>query len=102
MTWRTAIYGLCENDHIASLFASRNLWALPYLREHFTAGLIASPSVPKSTNAFIQRFLSAQTHLATFIEQMSICCQILLPSFSFDVDRHGFQIFVKEKTHSSP
>lgn len=88
-------YRLHGNEHIASLFASRNLWALPYLRGHFTAGLITLPAVSKSTNAFIQRFLSAQTHLANFIEQVSICCQI--PSFSFDVDQHGFQIFVKEK-----
>jgi hypothetical protein len=88
-------YGLHGNKHIASLFASRKLWALPYLRGRFTAGLISSPAVSKSTNAFIRRFLSAQTHLANFVEQVSICCQI--PSFWFDVDHHGFQIFVKEK-----
>ncbi|CAD6260786.1 unnamed protein product [Miscanthus lutarioriparius] len=65
-------YGLHGNEHIASLFASRNLWALPFLRGRFTSGLITSPAVSKSTNAFIQRFLSAQRHLANFIEQVSI------------------------------
>uniref|UniRef100_K3YDJ2 Protein FAR1-RELATED SEQUENCE n=2 Tax=Setaria italica TaxID=4555 RepID=K3YDJ2_SETIT len=65
-------YGLHGNRHIASLFASRNLWALPYLRGHFSAGLTASPSVSKSINAFIQRFLSIQTRLANFIEQVSV------------------------------
>lgn len=65
-------YGLHGNKHIASLFASRKLWALPYLRGRFTAGLISSPAVSKSTNAFIRRFLSAQTHLANFVEQVSI------------------------------
>lgn len=65
-------YGLHGNKHIASLFASRKLWALPYLKGRFTAGLISSPAVSKSTNAFIRRFLSAQTHLANFVEQVSI------------------------------
>ncbi|CAL5067997.1 unnamed protein product [Urochloa decumbens] len=64
-------YGLHGNRHIASLFASRNLWALPYLRGHFSAGLNASPAVSTSINSLIQRFLSAQTRLANFIEQVS-------------------------------
>lgn len=42
----------------------RTLWALPYLRSHFFAGMpVAGPL--KSINASIQRFLSAQTQLAT-------------------------------------
>ncbi|KAJ1271140.1 hypothetical protein BS78_06G106100 [Paspalum vaginatum] len=65
-------YGLHRNRHIASLFASRNLWALSYLRGHFSAGMTASPDVSKSINAFIKRFLRAQTCLANFIEQVSI------------------------------
>ncbi|CAN6248764.1 unnamed protein product [Urochloa humidicola] len=65
-------YGLHGNRHIASLFASRNLWALPYLRGHFSAGLNASPAVYKSIHAFIQRLLSAQTRPANFIEQVSV------------------------------
>nr|CAB3484600.1 unnamed protein product [Digitaria exilis] len=48
----------------------KNLWALPYLRGHFSAGLTASSAVYKSINAYIQRFLSAQTHLDNFIEQV--------------------------------
>jgi hypothetical protein len=47
----------------------RTLWALPYLRSHFFAGMpVAGPS--KSINASIQRFLSAQTQLAHFVEQV--------------------------------
>lgn len=47
----------------------RTLWALPYLRSHFFAGMpAAGPS--KSINASIQRFLSAQTQLAHFVEQV--------------------------------
>jgi hypothetical protein len=65
-------YGLHGNTHIASLFASRNLWALPYLRGHFSAGLTAPSAASVSINAFIQRLLSAQTCLANFIEQVSI------------------------------
>ncbi|KAF8703201.1 hypothetical protein HU200_031989 [Digitaria exilis] len=65
-------YELHRNSHIANLFASRNLWALPYLRGHFSAGLTASSAVYKSINAYVQRFLSAQTHLDNFIEQVSV------------------------------
>ena len=65
-------YGLHGNRHIASLFESRNTWALPYLRGHFSAGLSASPRVSKSINDFIQRFLSAQRRLSHFIEQVRI------------------------------
>ncbi|KAL6650766.1 hypothetical protein ACP70R_009691 [Stipagrostis hirtigluma subsp. patula] len=64
-------YELHGNRHIASLFASRNLWALPYLRGQFSAGLTASPPVSKSINAFIQRFLRDQTHMTNFIEQVA-------------------------------
>lgn len=65
-------YGLHGNGHIASLFASRTLWALPYLRGQFFAGLLASPETSKSISVFIQRFSSAQTRLAHFIEQVSL------------------------------
>ncbi|KAM0903894.1 hypothetical protein ACQ4PT_018386 [Festuca glaucescens] len=65
-------YGLHGNRHIASLFASRNIWALPYLRGHFSAGLTASPGVSKSISDFIQRLLSAQRRLSHFIEQAAV------------------------------
>lgn len=62
-------FGLHMNRHIINLFTFRSLWALPYLRNHFFAGLtVASQS--KSINSFIQRFLSAQTRLAHFVEQV--------------------------------
>lgn len=64
-------YGLHGNRHIASLFASRNLWASPYLRGHFLAGLTALPEVSKIKD-FIQRLVSTQTCLSRFIEQVAI------------------------------
>ncbi|KAK3018496.1 hypothetical protein RJ639_003581 [Escallonia herrerae] len=69
--WRDMVNssGLHTNRHITSLFALRSLWALPYLRSHFFAGMTTTAH-SKSINAFIQRFLSAQTRLAHFVEQV--------------------------------
>ncbi|XP_040255092.2 protein FAR1-RELATED SEQUENCE 11 isoform X4 [Aegilops tauschii subsp. strangulata] len=64
-------YGLHGNRHIASLFASRKLWASPYLRGHFLAGLAALPGISKIKD-FIQRLLSAQTCLSRLIEQVAV------------------------------
>ncbi|PHT63667.1 Protein FAR1-RELATED SEQUENCE 11 [Capsicum annuum] len=71
--WRDMVnsFGLHTNRHIASLFSLRSLWALPYLRSHFFAGMTTT-SHSKSINAFIQRFLSAQTRLAHFVEQVAV------------------------------
>lgn len=73
MGWRDMVnsFGLHTNRHIANLFALRSLWALPYLRSHFFAG-ITTTGLSKSINAFIQRFLSAQTRLAHFVEQVAV------------------------------
>lgn len=71
--WRDMInsFGLHTNRHITNLFALRSLWALPYLRSHFFAGMTTTGQ-SKSINAFIQRFLSAQTRLAHFVEQVAV------------------------------
>lgn len=84
--WRDMVnsFGLQTNRHIASLYALRNLWALPYLRSHFFAGM-TTPGHSKSINAFIQRFLSAQTRLAHFLEQVSSLCQLLTASMNVDL-----------------
>ncbi|KVH93514.1 FAR1 DNA binding domain-containing protein [Cynara cardunculus var. scolymus] len=73
MGWRDMVnsFGLHTNRHINTLFASRTLWALPYLRSHFFAGMTTTGH-SKAINAFIQRFLSAQTRLAHFIEQVAV------------------------------
>ncbi|XP_076906775.1 protein FAR1-RELATED SEQUENCE 11-like [Bidens hawaiensis] len=73
MGWRDMVnsFGLHTNRHISSLFSTRNLWALPYLRSHFFAGMTTTAH-SKAINAFIQRFLSAQTRLAHFIEQVAV------------------------------
>lgn len=69
--WRDMVdfFGLHTNRHIANLFALRTLWALPYLRSHFFAGMTTTGH-SKAINSFIQRFLSAQTRLAQFVEQV--------------------------------
>ncbi|KAG6475360.1 hypothetical protein ZIOFF_064578 [Zingiber officinale] len=69
--WREMVssFGLHSNRHIANLFTLRTQWALPYLRSHFLAGLTLK-TTSKSVNAFIQRFLSAQSRLAHFVEQV--------------------------------
>lgn len=77
--WRDMVnsFGLHTNRHVINLFTFRSLWALPYLRSHFFAGLtVASQS--KSINSFIQRFLSAQSRLAHFVEQVFHLFQSLL------------------------
>ncbi|KAH9606009.1 hypothetical protein KSS87_021028 [Heliosperma pusillum] len=71
--WRDMVhsFGLHANRHIANLFASRSLWALSFLRSHFMAGLTTAGQ-SKAINAFIQRFLSAQTRLTHFVEQVAV------------------------------
>lgn len=71
--WRVIIdkFGLHTNRHITNLFTFRTLWALPFLRSHFFAGMTSS-GLAKAINAFIQRFLNSQTQLAHFIEQVAI------------------------------
>ncbi|CBI22921.3 hypothetical protein VitviT2T_006080 [Vitis vinifera] len=70
--WREMInkYGLHENKHIASLYALRTYWALPFLRCYFFAGMMTTFQ-PESINALIQRFLSAQSQLDHFIERVA-------------------------------
>ncbi|KAL8257345.1 hypothetical protein R6Q59_029386 [Mikania micrantha] len=70
--WREMVdaYGLRGNKHIVSLYALRMFWALPFLRCHFFAGM-TSTFQPEFINAFIQRFLSAQSVLEDFVEQVA-------------------------------
>lgn len=69
--WREMVdtYGLHGNKHIVSLYALRTFWALPFLRCYFFAGM-TSTFQPESINAFIQRFLSAQSVLENFVGQV--------------------------------
>lgn len=70
--WREMVnsFGLHTNRHIINLYGLRSFWALPFLRSHFFAGM-TTIGQSKSINAFIQRFLSAQTRLAHFVEQVA-------------------------------
>lgn len=81
--WRDMVssFGLHSNRHIVNLYGLRSFWALPFMRSHFFAGM-TSIGQSKSINAFIQRFLSAQTRLAHFVEQVW-CYLLLFISFFF-------------------
>ncbi|KAM7501180.1 hypothetical protein LguiB_000084 [Lonicera macranthoides] len=70
--WRemVEIYGLHGNKHIVSLYALRTFWALPFLRCYFFAGMTSTVQ-SESINAYIQRFLSTQSILENFIEQIA-------------------------------
>ena len=63
------VYGLHTNKHVASLYGLRTFWALPYLRCYFFAGM-TSTIYAESINSFIQQFLSAQSQLDNFVEQV--------------------------------
>ncbi|KAL0391153.1 UNVERIFIED_CONTAM: protein FAR1-RELATED SEQUENCE 11 [Sesamum calycinum] len=70
--WREMvdIYGLHGNKHIVSLYALRTYWALPFLRSYFFAGM-TSTFQSELINSYIQRFLSAQSELDNFVEQVA-------------------------------
>lgn len=82
-------FGLQSNRHIVNLYDLRSLWALPFLRSHFFAGM-ATIGQSKSINAFIQRFLSAQTRLAHFIEQ--VCCPLFSSTTNLISVLHLFSV----------
>ncbi|XP_057452114.1 protein FAR1-RELATED SEQUENCE 11-like [Lotus japonicus] len=71
--WREMVcsFGLHSNRHMVNLYSSRSLWALPFLRSHFLAGMTTTGQ-SKSINAFNQRFLSAQTRVAHFVEHVAV------------------------------
>ncbi|GJZ55757.1 FAR1-related sequence 11-like protein [Tanacetum coccineum] len=71
--WREMVdnYGLHENKHIVSLYALRTFWALPFLRCYFFAGMTSTFQLD-SVNTLIQRFLSAQSVLENFVEQVEV------------------------------
>ncbi|KAH6808511.1 FAR1-related sequence 11 [Perilla frutescens var. frutescens] len=70
--WREMVdvYGLHGNKHVVSLYALRMYWALPFLRSHFFAGM-SNTFQSEMINSYIQRFLSAQSMLDDFVEQVA-------------------------------
>lgn len=101
--WREMVnsFGLHTNRHVINLYGLRTFWALPFLRSHFFAGM-TTIGQSKSINAFIQRFLSAQTRLAHFVEQ--VCCYhcycfLLFLYFSFSI---SCLVILRVKTIFSP
>lgn len=77
--WRKMVdmYGLHGNRHIISLYALRSFWALPFLRNSFFAGM-TSTFQSESVTAYIQRFLSAQSQIDNFVEQVKNQCSFFL------------------------
>ncbi|XP_057484063.1 protein FAR1-RELATED SEQUENCE 11-like [Actinidia eriantha] len=75
--WREMVdtYGLHGNKHIVSLYALRTFWALPFLRSYFFAGMTSSFQ-SESISAYIQRFLSAQSVLDNFVEQLAVVVDV--------------------------
>ena len=86
--WRDMInkYGVHTNRHIISLYALRTFWALAYLRHFFFAGTM-HPSQADSINAFIQRFLRAESQLDRFVHHVtfrnSFVCLLIYFFFCF-------------------
>ncbi|CAA2959933.1 FAR1-RELATED SEQUENCE 11-like [Olea europaea subsp. europaea] len=76
--WRDMVdaYGLHGNNHVVSLYALRTYWALPFLRCYFFAGM-TSTSQSESIKSCIQRFLSAQSMLENFVEQVEKVATVL-------------------------
>lgn len=67
-TLMVAEFGLASDRHITILFLYRSYWALPFLRGWFLGGLTTSSSV--SIKLFFKGFLSTQTRLKDFVEQV--------------------------------
>ncbi|KAJ6318184.1 hypothetical protein OIU76_013680 [Salix suchowensis] len=63
-------YELHANKHITSLYAFRSFWALSFLRNYFFGGTM-DICQSGSITAFIQRFLSAQSRLDYFVEELA-------------------------------
>lgn len=83
-------YGLQTNRDIANLFAFRSHWAFSYLKGHFFARFCWA-GMSKFMNAFIQRFLSAQTQLGQFVEQVMPCISLFFFFFCwFTKPSHTF------------
>ncbi|PWA34449.1 protein FAR1-RELATED SEQUENCE 11 [Artemisia annua] len=67
--WSSVVakYNLQNNNHVR-LYKIRKAWAPAYLRNHFFGGM-TSTSRSESINAFIKRFVSADTSLKDFVKQ---------------------------------
>ncbi|KAJ6902837.1 protein FAR1-RELATED SEQUENCE 11-like isoform X1 [Populus alba x Populus x berolinensis] len=63
-------YELHANKHITSLYAFRSFWALSFLRNYFFGGTMDIYQ-SGSITAFIQRFLSAQSRLDYFVDELA-------------------------------
>ncbi|GJU76709.1 FAR1-related sequence 11-like protein [Tanacetum coccineum] len=71
--WSSVVakYNLQNNNHVQGLYKTRKSWAPAYLRNYFFGGM-TSTSKSESINAFIKRFISADTCLKDFVKQMDL------------------------------
>lgn len=76
-------YELHANKHITSLYAFRSFWALSFLRNYFFGGTM-DICQSGSITAFIQRFLSAQSRLDYFVDEVSTLSSVSFPFINFN------------------
>ena len=71
--WSSVVakYNLQNNNHVQGLYKFRKSWAPAYLRNYFFGGM-TSTSRSESINAFIKRFVSADTSLKDFVKQVQL------------------------------
>jgi len=69
--WKSmfALFDLCKDNHIDLLFSNHEFWALAYLKDFFFAGMTTTGR-SESINAYIKRFLVANTSLTDFVNQV--------------------------------
>ena len=71
--WSSVVakYNLQNNNHVHGLHKIRESWAPTYLRNYFFGGM-TSTSRSESINAFIKRFVSADTSLKDFVKHVQL------------------------------
>ncbi|XP_042476516.1 protein FAR1-RELATED SEQUENCE 11-like isoform X5 [Macadamia integrifolia] len=70
-SWQDMIekYGLSANLHMRSLYELRHMWAKPYLKSYFFAGMRTNSRL-EAMYAYIKQIVSSQTLLNEFIAQV--------------------------------
>ncbi|GLU09166.1 hypothetical protein SLE2022_260400 [Rubroshorea leprosula] len=71
--WQVMIeeHDLVENQWLKDIFEEREMWAPPFLTDHFWAGM-SSTQRSEGLNAFFDGFVHGQTTLNTFVEQYAL------------------------------
>lgn len=64
-----AKFDLRENRHLRGLYEVRAMWAQPFLRPYFFAGM-STTQRSESYNAFLKVFMGSQTSLLAFFRHV--------------------------------